>query len=356
MAELTSLERIRRAVDLKEPDVVPVAPYMGNHGAQVAGVPIDRYCTNGEIMAEAQLAAWRKYGQDVVVAQSDNYYIAEGFGIETEIRANSTPTLKKPVVNELKDVYKLKVPNPWIDGRMPVYLDAISRLSKAVGDRVAVRGCGTGPFSLASHLMGTQEFLIQLAMAQHEPDGEDYKALRTLMDLTTDALIAFCKAQLEAGAHLVQCGDSLASIDMISPAMYESWAFPYEKRFCDEMRDTCKKYGGYTILHICGNATKVLDLYADTGAHIVELDFKVDMAYAKQRIGHRACLLGNLNPTEVLLQGTPADVERASAAVIAAAGKGGGLILGSGCEVPPYAPEENMQAMVRTARFHRYPL
>ena len=79
---MTSLERIRCAARRQPVDRVPVAPYVGNHGAHVAGVPIGLYCRSGRIMAESQFEAWRIYGQDAVVAQSDNYYIAEGFGVE----------------------------------------------------------------------------------------------------------------------------------------------------------------------------------------------------------------------------------------------------------------------------------
>ncbi len=86
------------------------------------------------------------------------------------------------------------------------------------------------------------------------------------MDLTTDALIAFAKACLDAGAHIVQAGDSLASLDMISPAMYRTWAWPAEQRFFAEVNPLAKRQGAATLLHICGNMTRVLESMADTGA------------------------------------------------------------------------------------------
>jgi uroporphyrinogen decarboxylase len=73
MAELSSLERVRQAARLKEPDVVPVAPYIGNHAAVIAGIPIDRYCTSGELMAEAQFEAWKVYRHDILAPISDTY-------------------------------------------------------------------------------------------------------------------------------------------------------------------------------------------------------------------------------------------------------------------------------------------
>jgi len=323
---------------------------MGNHGARVAGVRIGDYCRSGRIMAEAQYRAWQIYGQDVLVAQSDNYYIAEGFGVEVEHYEDATPTLKTQAVHALQEVDELRVPDPHRDGRMPVYLEAIHRLVEMTRGEAAVRAPGTGPFSLASHLMGTEQFLIELAMAERESGGPAEAALKRLMDAATEALIAFSRASLEAGAHLVQAGDSLASPDMVSPATYRKWAWPAERRFFEAINPIAEGHGAATLLHICGNTTPVLELMADTGAHVLELDHKVSLKTAKERVGNRVCLMGNLDPVELLWRGSPEAVKLAARQAIADAASGGGFILGSGCEVPPSAPIENLKAMIAAAR------
>ena len=347
---MTSLERVRSAARRQPVDRVPVAPYMGNHGARVAGVPIGTYCRSGRVMAEAQFKAWQFYGQDAVVAQSDNYYIAEGFGVEVEHYEDSTPSLKIPVVRELADIERLRVPDPLKDGRMPVYLEAVRRLAEMTGGEVAVRAPGTGPFSLAGHLIGTENFLLELAMADREPGGGGELSLRRLLELTTEALVAFATACIEAGAHLVQAGDSLASLDMISPATYRKWAWPAERRFFATINPLAESHGAATLLHICGNMTAALESMADTGAHILELDHKVSLRTAKERVGDRVCLMGNLDPVELLWRGKPEAVGLAARQAIADAGSGGGFILGSGCEVPVAAPQENLRVMIETAQ------
>ncbi|HXP63328.1 MAG TPA: uroporphyrinogen decarboxylase family protein [Dongiaceae bacterium] len=346
---MTSLDRIRCAARRQPVDRVPVAPYMGNHGARVAGVPLGEYCRSGRLMAEAQYRAWQIYGQDAVVAQSDNYYIAEGFGVEVEHYLDGTPTLKTPAISGLDGIQSLRVPDPHKDGRMPVYLEAIRRLAEMTRGEVAVRAPGTGPFSLASHLMGTEKFLIELALAEREPGGPAECSLKRLLELTTEALIAFAKACLEAGAHLVQAGDSLASLDMISPASYRKWAWPAERRFFEAINPLAQQHGAATVLHICGNMTSVLELMADAGAHILELDHKVSLSAARERVGHRVCLMGNLDPVELLWRGSPAAVNCAAAQAIMDTG-GRGFILGSGCEVPVEAPRENIKALIGAAR------
>jgi uroporphyrinogen decarboxylase len=173
-----------------------------------------------------------------------------------------------------------------------------------------------------------------------------------LLDLTTQALIRFATACLQAGAHLVQAGDSLASLDMISPAMYRQWAWPAERKFFEAVNPVADRCGAATLLHICGNMTPALECMADTGAHILELDSKVDLRVAKARVGRRVCLMGNLNPVECLWRGTPAQVMEEARRALQAAGQEGGFILGSGCEVPVAAPPENLRAMVQAARDH----
>ena len=205
--------------------------------------------------------------------------------------------------------------------------------------------------------MGSERFLLELALAEQEPGGPGEEALRRLLELTTAALTAFATACLEAGAHLVQAGDSLASLDVISPAMYRKWAWPAERAFFAAINPVAERHGAATLLHICGQTTPILTAMADTCAHILEVDHKVSLTTAREQVGGRVCLLGNLDPVEVLWRGTPQSVTRAAHRAIGDGGGVGaiGFVLGSGCEVPVAAPRENLAAMVAAAHAHPIP-
>lgn len=355
-------------------DRTPVTPYMGNYGAAVAGVPIDDYCTDSTTMADAQIEAQKLVGQDMLVAQSDGYYMAEALDMTTLRRPNTTPAPASWPVAELAQIDALRIPDPRRGGRMPVYLGAVRQLREAAGDELAVRACGTGAFSLAGHMMGPDNFVMALAMLDVEPDEEAERRLARLMEICTETTIAFALAALEEGADLVMNGDSLASLDMISPAIYERWAWPYEKAFFDRVRPEADARGALTLLHICGDTTPILHLSTGAGEHVLELDWKVDLAEARRAADEAAApggrasgdepprapgpvaLMGNLDPTAILLQGSPDEVGAAAREALAAAGaasdaaSGGGFLLGSGCEVAPATPIENMRAMVAAAR------
>ena len=324
---------------------------MADLGAPLAGASVREYACDAEVMARGQLNLHEALGQDVIFLSCDNYYLAEGYGCVAELPEDETPHLKRPAVDSLDRVYELEVPDPLTDGRMPVIIEAARMVRAAVGDEVAIRTSGTGPFALASYFIGTQEFLIQVGMANGGLPGSDPQAIHHALDIAADGLIAFGKACFDAGSDLLHCGDSLASCDVISPADYERWAFPYQRKVIQAWKD----HGAKTLLHICGDSTKVLDLYAQTGADIIEIDHKVDLARAKEIVGDRACLIGNVDPVTVLLQGTPERVRAASNACLDAAAPGGGYVLGSGCVVPRITPLENIRAMVETARAYAVP-
>ena len=350
---MNSRERIMTAAKGGKPDIVPAFPYIGNYGAAVAGVPIGKYIMDGKVMAEAQLKAWELLKLDGVVAQSDNYYMAEGFGCKTLIQENSVPQCLEPALKRLEDVDRLKEIDPY-SGRMGVYIEAASILKEKLGNEIAIRTCGTGCFSLAGHVLGMENFINEIVFAEADEDEERQELLLQLMEKTSDALIAFDTAIIKAGSDFANCGDSAASLDLISPAIYEKYAWPFEKKVFSALKPVCEEYGAAIELHICGNTKPILKKMSETGADIIEIDHKVPMKEAREIVGDRICLKGNLDPIEVLMNGSEELVEEYSRRAIEDAGKNGAFILGSGCEVAVQTPVRNIVRLRETAHGYRY--
>lgn len=352
MSTLTSRERVRRAARRESTDCVAAMPYMYDIAAHTAGVPLRQFYTDPQAMVQAQLTLHERVGQDVIAIGADNFYIAEGFGCQTTRGDDEVPSLLKPPLARMADVFDLTAPDPYTQGRMPVMLEALRLARQAVGDEVALRSPGTGPFALASYLIGTQQWLVEVAQVEAEMAEANEAAIHHALELASDALIAFGKACWDAGADILHCGDSLASCNVISPRTFKRFSFPYLQK----VFRAWKAYGvGCTILHICGNSTRVLDLYAATGADLVELDHAVDLRVAKAQIGAKVGLVGNVDTVSELLQGTTDVVRHSAQRCIDQAGGGGGFLLGSGCIVPRYTPLENLQTMVQVAHSQPYP-
>jgi MtaA/CmuA family methyltransferase len=191
---------------------------------------------------------------------------------------------------------------------------------------------------------------MEIAMAEADEDRDKERKLFDLMEISSDALINFLKALLEAGSDTAQAADSLASLSMISPAIYEKYVYPFECKVFREIQPLVRENDAVAFLHICGDTRQILPLMAKTGADILEIDAKVDMAEAKILTEGKVALMGNLDPTVVLFQGTPELVKStANACMKSCDALSGGFILGSGCEVVPKSPVENLKALVEAA-------
>ena len=155
---MNSKQRVFAAIEGKPTDCVPVTPYNGNFCIEKAGYEVSECYTNGKTLAEAMIKAQEITGQDVVISQSDQYYITEALGVETVYHKGALPDVVSRPVQSIGDIAKLKPVGPEDGGRMDVYIDAVRRMSEHYKGEVAVRASGAGCFPLASHVMGMDDF------------------------------------------------------------------------------------------------------------------------------------------------------------------------------------------------------
>ncbi|MFQ6076239.1 MAG: uroporphyrinogen decarboxylase family protein [Candidatus Bathyarchaeia archaeon] len=341
---MTPYERVMRAVELGEPDRVPVVPQITYTTARITGIKASEATRSAEKMAEALLAGYRRVGYDGIYVgwESSFNLVAEAMGCKLRIPEDGIPSVSESLVKEPGDIEKVRVPDPERDGRLPIYLEAIDLVAEDVGGRVPIFSYIPGPLTLAGVLRDTGKILMELIT--------DPQLVKGLLKLTTEASRRFGLAKVEHGADIIVVADPTASSTVISPGMFEQFPFPHVRRILSSI----ERAGAIPSLHICGKTTPILEGMAASGAKVLELDYMVDLAVAKETVGDRVCLLGNLNPTGSLLGGTPSDVEAEAKEAIKKAASGGGFILSSGCEVPLDAPIENVRAMVRAA--HKYGL
>jgi uroporphyrinogen decarboxylase len=135
---------------------------------------------------------------------------------------------------------------------------------------------------------------------------------------------------------------------MLSPTHYERFIFPAQLRVVEDIR--ARRPDVIIRLHMCGRTDDLLPIMRRLPVDVYELDFPVDLAHARSVLGPDAVILGNVNTVEEMLTGTPEEV-------YAAAGDchricGPNHVVGTGCEVPPETPPENLRALVAYARDH----
>lgn len=338
---MNALQRVETVLRGKTPDRVPVCLHNFWLAAKEVGVPLEKYLTQPETAARAHLCAVEKYGHDCILVDLDTTMLAEAMGAKRDCTPNEPGHIAAPAISSLAEVGKLKVVTPERDGRIPVLLEAVRIMARQVGREIAIRAnADQGAFSLACLLRGMQEFLIDLAA---DPDNP---ALRQLLEVAYQSHLATHRALRAAGAHFTSLGDSPAGPDVISPAMFKRFARPYQERLVRELAAE----GLFTVIHLCGNTTAILEQLAQYPACGFELDYKTDARRAKTLLGPGHVLFGNVDPGGVLARGTPAQVREATRRLIELWKPGGRFILNAGCAIPPTTPPENIQAFVQTAR------
>ncbi|MCE5188570.1 MAG: uroporphyrinogen decarboxylase family protein [Eubacteriales bacterium] len=340
MNEMTSLQRVRAVLNGETPDRVPVIPQGFMFCAANIGTKIGRINRDPKKMAESQVLTQQQFGYDGCVIDVDDATLAEACGARALFRDDGVAIIDEehPALMDLSEIDNLELPDPNRSGRLPEWLETTQRIMDAVGDHVFVMGrADQGPFDLLCLLRGAQEFMMDLLT-------EEPEVILHAMEWTTKAHIIFANAMLKI-AHATSMGDSYASPNLVSPATYEKYALPFEQQVVRAVQTKERPYS----IHICGNTTKIIDKMALTGSKILEVDWQMDMGEARAAVPDNVVLMGNIDPSDPLVQGTPEDVDRKAKYIIEKTA-GRGLILSSGCAMGANTPPENVAAMVAAAK------
>ncbi len=306
------------------------------------GVSHLEYFVNPDVWFEANLKVVRDF-PDVIFFPS--WWVEYGMAIEPSAFGNRlhfypdrTPDQSATLLR-LEDVGSLLPVNPRTDGFMPFALERYTMSRKRVEQAgytipvVAARG----PLCIASFLRGLTTFLMDIADGREE--------VQALLRLTTACVIDWLKAQAEAIGDSVQgilVLDDIAG--MLSRRTYLEFAHPWLKQICEAFpADWVKVY------HNDANVRPFLQDLPDTGFDVLNWSHKVPVREAVEKTQGRMCLMGNLPPLEVAVNGTPEMVAETARAVIAGA-EGASLILSLGGGVSPGMPAANLAAMAAAAR------
>jgi [methyl-Co(III) methanol-specific corrinoid protein]:coenzyme M methyltransferase len=292
--------------------------------------------SNAELMATLSYEAHRVIGFESVRVPFDINIEAEAMGCTLEYHAGRNkgldiqPPVKEPPMSETGDFSRVKDPDPYKDGRMPVVLEAIKLLKKRVPDTLPVLSMVVGPFMVAGQVRGVDPFMREL---MRKP-----AAALELIERARKVCVRYAQAQVEAGADVVVIVDATASCDLISPKQFDEFAKPFSRSITESLSVP-------TILHICGKNDLLLTRMAEVAPGI-SVDSMVDMANAKQTVGENTAMFGNINVNGVLLFGEPEEVKQA---VIECIEKGTDALT-TCCGIPPQTSTINLQTMVETGK------
>jgi uroporphyrinogen decarboxylase len=190
-----------------------------------------------------------------------------------------------------------------------------------------------GPLCTAGFVRSTTNLMVELV---ENPDG-----CHRLIDLCTRVTIDWLKAQHKVMGDTVEGIFILDDIvGFINEEHYMEFAHPYLKRICDAFPDDWVK-----LYHNDAEVDACLDHLPDAGFNMLNWGKQKDIREVKRRVGSRMCLMGNVNPLEIAVRGTPAEVRAATLDVLEGA-EGEGIVLSVGGGTSPGMPGENIRAML----------
>ncbi|MDR2825273.1 MAG: uroporphyrinogen decarboxylase family protein [Deltaproteobacteria bacterium] len=342
---MTPLERAKALQKGLPVDRLRCVPSISNTTARVLGVKVSELRSNGETLARATVATWRRFGFDSVRVFTDLFIQPEAMGAKVRVPLDETAHLDAPAITKEEEIDSLSPHNPYKDGQLPALLEATRRTLEEIGQEVPVT-CGLeGPFTLASLVAGADNlarWMVRKPETVHKLLGIVYESCRLLADAIIDI----------GSVPSLTC--AMSSSTVISPRHFKEFSQPYLTKLIQHI----KARGVASVgLHICGKTAPIWEGMADTGAGCLSIDNMAHLDEAKRVVGDRVCLMGNVPPAEVLLQGTVEDVRKASRKCIREAWDNPcGFILASGCSLPTETPFANIDAMLDTVREVGWPV
>lgn len=292
---------------------------------------------NPDIAIEISLQPWHAFQPDGVIMFSDILTPLPGIGIDFDIVESRGPMFDTPIRTQ-EQIDKLHSLNP--EESLPFIKTILQSLRSEVGNKSTVLGFVGSPWTLAAYAIegkSSKNYSIIKGMAFSQP-----QLLHSFLTKIADAIAVYVRYQIDCGAQVVQLFDSWAG--QLSPQDYEVFALPYQQQVVRQVKETHPDTP--LILYISGSAG-VLERMGQSGVDIVSVDWSVDMAEARQRLGKEMKVQGNIDPG--ILFGTQDVIrDRIFDTIRKAGGRGHILNLGHGVLVG--TPEDNVRFFFETAK------
>ena len=325
---MNSYERYVGVLKGQAVDFVPRVPILMQYAAEYIGSDYGQFAADYNTLVRANVQCADAFGFDQLSCISDPYREAQGFGSQVEYVTNGPPRGTQPL-EHTKDLSVLSQPDPLTSERMLDRIQAVRSFSSQFDKQYSILGWVEGPAAEAADLRGVGTFFMDMI--------EDPAFVNELMDRCLEVGIAFARAQVDAGADTVGIGDAVAS--QVSPDMYESLIQPREKQLVQAIQ----AMGAHAKLHICGNITHLLPGIADLGVDLLDVDHMVSLSEARDTVGPKVTITGNIDPVQGVLRGTPDSIRQTLQEIYDTVGNP--YMVNAGCEIPSGTPIENLKAL-----------
>jgi uroporphyrinogen decarboxylase len=288
-------------------------------------------CKRPDVAAEVTLQPLRRFDLDAAIVFADILLPLEGMGIGFHFAPEGGPVIDKPV-RAAADLDGVRALDPTRD--VPYLMETIKLVRRELADSVPLIGFAGAPFTLASYVVEgghSKDYAAIKTLIYRDPDTFD-----RLMRMLSDAVVAYLRAQVEAGAQALQLFDSW--VGWLSPYDFERHALPYVRSVIERVK------GRVPLIYFANGAAGMLPLVASAGSDVVGVDWRSDLDRAWAELGDGVAVQGNLDP--VVLLGPPAAIEARVADILRRVDGRAGHIFNLGHGVLPSTPPDNVMYLV----------
>nr|MDT0252383.1 uroporphyrinogen decarboxylase [Endozoicomonas sp.] len=269
---------------------------------------------------------------------SDILTIPDAMGLGLYFEEGEGPKFKKPV-RTAADVEALTVPDPEKD--LGYVMDAVRTIRRELNGRVPLIGFSGSPWTLATYMIeggSSKDFRRIKGMMFDQPE-----LLKQVLEVLAASVTSYLNAQIEAGAQAVQIFDTWGGV--LSPENYRDFSLHYMEKIIAGLK---REHEGrkVPIIMFTKNGGQWLEAMANTGVDALGLDWTTDMGEARQRVGSRVALQGNMDPST--LYASPERIRQEVATILEKYGSGNGHVFNLGHGIHQYVEPEKAAAFVES--------
>ncbi|WP_319586259.1 uroporphyrinogen decarboxylase family protein [uncultured Desulfobulbus sp.] len=309
------------------------APLAGFPGKVFTHTTVEQNLHDGTLQAETIIALHNAVDLDIAFPMMDLTVEAEALGAKINWHIDELPAVTGIKVETIEDAEALVIPEIGVGNRLNVFVDTCSALKKAFPNKL-VWAYVLGPFSIAGRLMGMTEIAIATKL---EPE-----LVHAVLGKCNTLLKKYIKALLDTGV------DGLMVLEPASGMLNVDDANEFSNDYIKELVALIKSEGKTPSLHNCGRIQHLVESLCATGIEALHVGSVTDPQAIYPRVAQNVVLMGNLDPTEIFLRGTPESVREETLKLYDRMADCERFIISSGCDLPPGTPIENLKAFAST--------
>jgi len=293
-------------------------------------------CTNPELACEVTLQPLRRYAMDAAILFSDILTVPDALGLGLYFSEGEGPRFERP----LSTAAEINALDPArAASELGYVMDAVSLIRRELKGSIPLIGFAGSPWTLATYMVeggSSKDFAKVKSLAFNEPE-----LMHQLLSKLATSVAAYLSEQIRSGAQAVQIFDTWGGA--LSHNAYREFSLRYMTEIIDQLPREADGRKVPVIVFTKGGG-QWLEAIADCGADAVGLDWTTDIGAARERVGDRVCLQGNMDPT--LLNASPERIREEVEQILTSFGQGSGHVFNLGHGITPGINPDHVAAMV----------